>query len=141
MYSSENRTNPLLPSKNVLDRLRRGGLGWIARPHSEIKMGVRCLSFIGIVADLDGCTMFHALETVLFIEGDILFVLWHPFEIQVVLVFFLDAFQHLPGDALPLIIGMHKDIVDLCQHFAVIQYTDQTDQPVSIPDSQHRGGL
>ena len=41
---------------------------------------MRRLSFIGIVADLDGRTMFHSLETVLFIEGNILFVLRHPLD-------------------------------------------------------------
>ena len=44
------------------------------------QIGVRRLSFIGIVADLDGRTMFHSLETVLFIEGNILFVLRHPLD-------------------------------------------------------------
>ena len=59
---------------------QKGKLSQISMPHSKIKIGVRHLSFIGIVADLDGRTMFHALETVLFIEGDILFVLRHPFN-------------------------------------------------------------
>ena len=41
-------------------------------PRSEIKIGVRHLSFIGIVADLDGRTMFHSLDAMFFIEWDIL---------------------------------------------------------------------
>ena len=35
------------------------------------------LAFIRIVANLDGRTMLHPLKAVLFIERDILFVLWH----------------------------------------------------------------
>ena len=45
-------------------KIKKGKLSQISMPHSKIKIGVRHLSFIGIVADLDGRTMFHALETV-----------------------------------------------------------------------------
>ena len=56
--------------------------------------------------------MLHPLKAVLFIERDILFVLWHSLDISVVLIFFFDTFQHLSGNALPLIIRMYQHIVN-----------------------------
>ena len=77
--------------------------------------------------------MFHSLEAMFFIEWDILFILRHSLDIQVVLIFFLDAFQQFPGNALPLIIGMHKNIVDLC---SISLSSSARIRPTSLSPSQ-----
>ena len=39
----------------------------------------------------------------------------------------------------PLIIRIYQHIVNLCQHFAVVQCANQANQFVTIPDGQYRG--
>lgn len=59
------------------------------------------LSFIGIVANLNRGTMLHALEAVLFVEWDVVFVLGHSLNVEEVLVLFLDALHQLPAIPCP----------------------------------------
>ena len=83
--------------------------------------------------------MFHPLESVFFVERNVTLVLRHPFNVQIVPVFFFDTLQQLSGNALPLIIRVDQYIVNLRQHLAVIQRTDQTYQPVTVPCGQDGG--
>ena len=85
------------------------------------------------VADQHGCAAFHNLESVLLIKGDVFPFLRHQFYVKIVLVVFLDAPQQFGGNALPLIVGMHQQIMQVRQHTAVIQPPDQPHQVTDTP--------
>ena len=78
------------------------------------------------------------MKAVLFIKGSIFAFLRHHLNIQIVLILFLHHIHQRPGNASAVIVRMHKDIVHVRQHLAVIDGPCQPHKPVTVPGRPKR---
>ena len=96
------------------------------------------LTLIGKIAYLECRAVLHEGKSALLVKCGFLLFLRHYLDVKIIVVLLLDKFYHTACDAHSVILRIHKDIVDICGQFPVVQRTDKSDKPAAVPCGNNR---